>query len=212
MSGKYVNCKKCNKEVYRHFYRLERSKTFYCSFECSKSDAKGKSKKHGMSNSKFYYIWSQIKDRCKNPNNIRYKDYGGRGVIVCDEWKIFDNFKNDMYPFYKEGMQIERIDVNGNYCKENCKWVTAKEQYYNQRKTVFLEKDGVKKSTVEWAEILGIKLNTIYYRLRRGWSHGEALSVAMNKRREGRGGFNEQQKRHEGINTFKYPKVKDKNN
>ena len=97
--------------------------------------------KHGLSRSKIYKKWGHIKERCFNETYHRFSEYGGRGIVMCDEWK------NDFPAFYtwamkagyKEGLTIERIDVNGNYCPENCTWVSPKEQYNNMRKTTLID-------------------------------------------------------------------------
>jgi hypothetical protein len=82
--------------------------------------------------------WAKMKQRCLNSNNHRYALYGGRGITVCDEWLTYSGFVTDM-GVRPEGMTLDRIDTNGNYCKENCRWATQQTQVRNQRQTVFTE-------------------------------------------------------------------------
>lgn len=89
---------------------------------------------HGMCKTKLYRKWSRMKARCYNKSNKDYPDYGGRGITVCDEWiKSFVKFYEDMAGGYEEHLELDRKDVNGNYCKENCRWVTEQEQAWNKR-------------------------------------------------------------------------------
>ena len=89
---------------------------------------------HGQSYSSEYHTWQMMKDRCYNPNLKHYKDYGGRGITICDHWKdSFENFLADMGPKPSSKHSIDRINVNGNYDPGNCKWSTAREQIRNRR-------------------------------------------------------------------------------
>lgn len=88
---------------------------------------------HGMTNTKTYTSWEAMKQRCNNPNHHKYKDYGGRGITICKEWLDFNNFFKDM-GVRPDNTTIDRIEVNGNYNKENCRWATPSQQRTNQRK------------------------------------------------------------------------------
>ena len=89
-------------------------------------------RKHGLRHTKEYNVWNAMLSRCHNPNNSRYRDYGGRGIIVCERWHDFTNFYVDMGPC-PEGRSLDRINVNGNYTATNCRWATQKEQANNRR-------------------------------------------------------------------------------
>lgn len=118
-----------------------------------------------MKKTAFYRCWRNVKCRCIYPYAVGYKNYGGRGITFCKKWETFQGFYEDMYSTYKEGLTIERIDPNGNYCPENCTWIPRSNQNDNTRKTVRFEYKGQTKTLKQWAVSFGINYNTLYNRL-----------------------------------------------
>lgn len=130
--------------------------------------------KHGMTNTHLYGAWSGMIERCYNIKHKKYKNYGGRGIKVCDEWRnSFESFyKWAINNGYMEGLTIERIDVNGNYEPSNCTYITNREQYYNKTNTVFLKMHGNKVPLCKIAYMSGINRETIMYRYRNKGCNG----------------------------------------
>jgi len=123
-----------------------------------------------------YMTYNAMKQRCYDKNHSRYSAYGGRGITICDRWlRSFNAFFEDMGPRPFK-MSIERIDNNGNYEPENCKWATRKEQARNTRKKRTIVVDGIERHVAEIAEEHGINLRTFTIRLARGWPLEKALS------------------------------------
>lgn len=137
---------------------------------------------HNMHKHKFYKIWADVKQRCLNKNYKAYKWYGNRGITVCKRWLEFINFRDDMYSSYKEHKlnnsytSIDRINNNGNYCKENCRWATNEEQQRNKRDNHYLTYKGKTLLLIQWSEKLHINKNTIYGRFAKGCTVKEILS------------------------------------
>lgn len=124
---------------------------------------------HRLSGTRVYRSWSSARQRCVNPNDTNYSQYGGRGVKMSEEWDSFEKFLLDMgYP-ESNNLTIERIDVNGDYEASNCRWATSKEQARNKTNTLFYEYQGKKMILTDWAEYLGIRIITLRKRIKAGW-------------------------------------------
>lgn len=131
---------------------------------------------HGMSRTRVYKIWAGMISRCRNPSDEKSKRlYSDKGIEVCERWKTFENFFQDMgdAPI---GASIDRIDGSKNYEPSNCRWATPEEQANNTTRNRFIEHNGKTMTISMWARQLGIKPNTLTYRLRRGKSIEQALA------------------------------------
>lgn len=167
----------CGKTITAYSENLKSGKTTSCG--CYRIELiRERSITHGETRSKLYGVWSSIKSRCLNSNTVAYKDYGGRGISICDEWKnSFEAFRDWAYANgYKEGVSIDRIDNNGNYCPDNCKWVISVVQANNRRSNNLITYNGETLTVTEWAEKLGKNPKTIFNRLYSGWSPIEAIT------------------------------------
>lgn len=123
---------------------------------------------HGLSKTRIYHCWQTMKNRCTRESNRFYKNYGGRGIKVCDRWlESFENFYEDMASTYMDHLELDRIDVNKNYEPNNCRWITHKQQQRNKRTNHLFTNNGITKTIIEWAEETGLNPNTIIYRIRR---------------------------------------------
>lgn len=131
---------------------------------------------------KLYIAWQRIKSRCLSNSDKRYSDYGGRGISVCEEWiSDFERFAKDMGLPPSRWHSIDRIDVNGNYCKENCRWATPKEQGRNKRNNHNITIDGETLPASEWAERSGVGYATLLKRLSYGWEPKDAVFGRIGK-------------------------------
>lgn len=137
---------------------------------------------HGLRHSSEYYSWSAMRSRCSNPKNIRYKNYGGRGIKVCDEWlNDFVQYYKDMGPKPSPKHSIDRINNDGDYEPRNCRWATRNEQQRNTGQNVWLTYKGETKTQSEWSKELGMTRTTIRVKLKKGQSAEEILSHPVRK-------------------------------
>lgn len=127
----------------------------------------------------IYSSWYAMKQRCGNPNNLSYKNSGGRGISYPESWDSFENFKKDMGSSYKKGLTLDRIDNNKNYSSSNCRWSTRKEQGNNKRSNIVLTFKGETRPLALWAEKLGIDFNTIRSRFYRGMNVKDVLRANL---------------------------------
>jgi hypothetical protein len=136
-----------------------------CSLSCPALPSK---KKHGLVGTPIYAAWSNMLQRTRDPEVINWHRYGGRGIIVCDRWHKFTNFMEDMLPSYKKGLTLDRIDNDGNYEPDNCRWATQSAQCRNKGNNVILDTKYGRMTLVEAAEKSGIKEGTIRWRMKNG--------------------------------------------
>jgi hypothetical protein len=166
----------CGRRIEVPANRLRAMRTWHCGCQ-----GHGR---HGMVGTKVYRAWQAMKERCHNPNHAEFHNYGGRGIKVCDEWR------DDFLAFYEhigdpptDKHTIDRIDFDGDYEPDNVRWATPKEQARNQRSNRLVVYKGQSRCVNEWAEILGIKPITLYFRLRNGWSVERAFEEPVQSRR-----------------------------
>lgn len=135
--------------------------------------------KHNKRYTKIYNVWSGIKRRCYNPHQKSYKNYGGRGIIMCDEWlKNFQTFYNwAINNGYEEGLTIDRINNNGNYEPSNCRWVRSQDQTKNLRTNHYITYNNETHCLSKWAEIYNIPKNVMYTRVSLGWDFEKIIST-----------------------------------
>lgn len=139
--------------------------------------------KHKKCNHRLYRVWSTIKDRCYNMNSKDYNNYGGRGIKMYDDWR------NDFQVFYEwamsngydDNLTIDRIDNNGNYEPNNCRWFTITQQNRNKRTCKYYTIGGETRCLSEWCEIYNVRYSKVWQRVKHGWSIEEALELEVLK-------------------------------
>lgn len=125
---------------------------------------------HGMSQHPAFAVWRSMLDRCRLPTHHAWKNYGGRGIRVCERWSTsFEAFWQDMGPTYQAGLTIEREDNNGNYTPENCQWKTMRHQANNTRRNHRIDTPLGRMTILQAAEAYGLGTSTLAYRVANGW-------------------------------------------
>lgn len=156
---------------------------------CLKSELRTeKNTTHGLKNHRLYRIYYGMVNRCNNPKVTHYKDYGGRGISVCQQWNdkedgflLFYNWSIDNG--YEDHLTIDRMDVNGNYEPENCRWATTGEQSLNKRNNHFVKINNEVKTLKEWCDIFNIKYPTVQYRIKSGWDEIKAIITPIDEKK-----------------------------
>ncbi|MGZ3770074.1 MAG: hypothetical protein ACXVCP_00320 [Bdellovibrio sp.] len=133
--------------------------------------------KHGLRGHPLYVVWASMKRRCLTPKNYGYKNYGGRGITICDSW--MNDFKSfydwSLSSGYESGLELDRIDVNGNYSPENCRFVTRSVQANNKRSNILYTENGETKTLKQWCEVKGLEYTKIRGRIGQGYSPKDAI-------------------------------------
>ena len=168
-------CECGNEEIRRKSHVTSGSSK--CCKNCNKKHAGDRVRTHNMTNTKEFSSWQSMLTRVLNKNSDKFFHYGGRGIKVCKRWLRFENFYKDMGK-RPNNKTLDRIDVNGNYKKSNCRWATPKEQENNRRNTRFITFRGVTDKLDYWERRTGIKRQRIYQRIFvRNWNIEKALTL-----------------------------------
>lgn len=136
---------------------------------------------HNESKTRLFREWANMRNRCQNSNNRSYERYGGRGITVCDEWNNFITFRDWAYDNgYQDNLSIDRIDVNGNYEPDNCRWATTLEQANNKRSSFMITYFDETHSLSDWCRILNLPYSVIYSRIHiYNWDFETAISTPL---------------------------------
>lgn len=141
-------------------------------------------KRYGVQLLPEYRIWDAMIQRCTNPKATHFQHYGGRGIVICERWRIFKNFYEDMGAKPDPKMEIDRIDNNRPYSPENCRWATRSEQMSNRRNNHLITHNGRTQTLTQWSKETGLRYNTIIRRIESGWTVEQALTRPQQKGRK----------------------------
>lgn len=161
---------RCTCGAEKHVLRAHLTGGYSQSCGCLSAEmSKDRATRHGLVKHPIYSVWTGMLKRCRNPNCADFKDYGGRGIVVCERWADFATFYADMEPTWAKGLTIERDDVNGNYEPGNCRWVPMSEQSRNRRTCVYIDTPRGRMNLAEAARAFGIESTLLRYRIEKGW-------------------------------------------
>ena len=169
-------CKcECGNETIVSGSNLRNGHTKSC-LKCGYESTKKAITKHGQSHTKLFYVWNSMKSRCENQKNKSYKDYGAKGISVCEEWHDSVNFFEwALRNGYKEGLEIDRIDVNGNYEPSNCRWINRLENANNKTNNKYISHNGETKTLAEWSRFYDVNYKNLSRLLIKGYSMNDAI-------------------------------------
>lgn len=187
-----IKCKcDCGREKLINIYTIVSGHSKSCGCSTFKHTAeKASIHRHGLRNTRLYHIWTDMKQRCYNPNHEAYNRYGGSGITVCKEWmeNPVQFFKWAQQQGYNESLTVDRIDNCKGYCPENCRLASMKEQARNRKSSIKITFNGVEKPLAEWAEELDIPYYRLFDRINSGWTIEKALTTPLlrsGKRKDG---------------------------
>lgn len=142
--------------------------------------------KHGLCHTRLYKIWCKMKERCYNEKSKNYENYGSRGIKICDEWRYdFAKFYDwAIQNGYDDTLTLDRIDVNGNYCSENCRWATWEEQENNRRDNVRINVNGKDFTISQFARLINSNSASVAWRLKKGWSIDDIINKPFERTKE----------------------------
>ena len=176
----------CGKEFKTYLGRLTCSKIKSCGCGLGRAEANQKTAErnttHGLSKTRTYRIWKGVISRCLIPSASGYSNYGGRGITVCERWRVFEEFISDMGEC-PDGLTIDRIDVNGNYEPGNCEWRTLKEQGRNKRSNRIVVLDGDEVTLAEATERIGVSRRRVYTLISHGMTYNAAIAALFDESR-----------------------------
>lgn len=169
----------CGKEKIVAGVDLRKGSTKSCG--CLRDEVRKQPKTHGKAGSPEHRSWANMLQRCFNPKREKYRHYGGRNISVCERWLKFENFLEDMGERPGPEYSLDRIDVDGDYSPDNCKWSTPEEQMSNTHRTRKVEYQGEEYTIAQLARVTGVKPRTLYWRIDHGWTIEKAATLRGGK-------------------------------